>query len=267
MNGYVHLKPNQQGEYSGNNMVEQMHSDYNMVNPYTIIEHWEDVIPPIIPTTNPAEKYLNVSDSQFTTELESFDTLGDVHFDDFEKVMYEPEDLVNGKLIDAESQDLILPIVPNANQAERCATESQFSTEHDWLDMIGEMQADPFEKIMYDPEDLVNGKLNEEESLEKKAKNCPLPKDSVRILTNWFKINEKFPYPNESMKKQLAEKAGLKFDQVVNWMRNKRLRTGYSEKHPEQRVRGKKRTQNEEQQVQDDNLPRRKGRRHKRPKL
>ncbi|KAJ0106159.1 hypothetical protein Patl1_18067 [Pistacia atlantica] len=58
----------------------------------------------------------------------------------------------------------------------------------------------------------------------KKKKKGKLPKEARQILFDWWSVHNKWPYPTESDKIQLAESTGLDQRQINNWFINQRKR-------------------------------------------
>ena len=45
-----------------------------------------------------------------------------------------------------------------------------------------------------------------------------------QVMEKWFREHQDHPYPNEDEKKSIAQKAGIREDQVSNWFVNVRKR-------------------------------------------
>ncbi|XP_050375954.1 homeobox protein knotted-1-like 6 [Argentina anserina] len=58
----------------------------------------------------------------------------------------------------------------------------------------------------------------------KKKKKGKLPRDAKQILTDWWNLHYKWPYPTEVDKMQLAQVTGLDQKQINNWFINQRKR-------------------------------------------
>ncbi|KAM5572005.1 homeobox protein knotted-1-like 6 [Rosa sericea] len=58
----------------------------------------------------------------------------------------------------------------------------------------------------------------------KKKKKGKLPKDAKQILTDWWNLHYKWPYPTEVDKMTLAQVTGLDQKQINNWFINQRKR-------------------------------------------
>lgn len=63
------------------------------------------------------------------------------------------------------------------------------------------------------------------------ATNTRLPQEAVRILRQWHKEHQDYPYPSVEEKAQLQELTGLSDKQISNWFTNTRRRTKSESSH------------------------------------
>jgi len=64
--------------------------------------------------------------------------------------------------------------------------------------------------------------LQHEHLRRRKRRN--LPREAANILNEWYALHPHNPYPNDSEKRSLAERTGLKVTQVATWFVNARAR-------------------------------------------
>ncbi|KAK3089615.1 hypothetical protein FSP39_005066 [Pinctada imbricata] len=79
-------------------------------------------------------------------------------------------------------------------------------------------------RSLSDEGDAQNKRQKKEEITRVRGRSRQLTSHQTDVLSNWYKIHIRYPYPSDLEVKQLSEVTGLKQQQVKKWMANKRVR-------------------------------------------